>query len=337
MSIFLLTLGANQLSDSQLDQIRDRLPAHMTLVQENRKEEVAQYFPEVEAIAGWFKPAYLLELPKLKWAHFWGVGTDWLQRYPQMAEETFTLTNVAGHSTTQINEHIFGMLLSLGRNLRNAHVAQQAGVWARTHQPAEAEKFKDTPFAHSAGDLFELTDKMMLILGLGGIGQRTAMLAKAFGMNTIGVRRNPDRLVNHVDQMAGMDQLPDVLPQADVIVVTLPYTQETHHLFDAEAFSAMKSSAIFINIGRGKIVDEGAMISALQNKSIRAAALDVFEEEPLPADSPLWQLDNALITSHYAGSSPRYHERALAIFLDNLDRWRDGKPLNNLVDKAAGY
>ncbi len=337
MSIFLLKLGQNQLTEAQMGAIKERLPDHLQLVHTNDRETIEQVAPHVEAIAGWFKPSSLLNMPNLKWAHFWGVGTDWLQKHPEMVDMPFVLTNVAGHSRTQITEHIFGMLLTLARHLDNAVLAQHAAVWARTYSPPEAEKFKDTPFAHSSGDMFELSDKTMLILGLGGIGSRTAKLAKAFDMHTIGVRRTVSKPAKFVDRLVGIDQLDAVLPKADVVVVTLPYTQETHHLLNAKTLALMKPSSILINIGRGEIIDEPALIVALRNKTIRAAALDVFEQEPLPADSPLWQMKNVLITSHYAGSSPRYHERAGQIFIDNLERWRDGRPLNNLVDKKAGY
>lgn len=337
MTVLYLKLGAGQLTDSQLNLIQHKLPSHLTLVQGSSAADIEPHRRNIEVVAGWFKPATLLEMPNLKWAHFWGAGTDWLQCYPQMAEMPFELTNVAGHSTVQINEHIFGMLLSLARNLRNAQAAQQAGVWARTHQPAEAEKFKDSLFAHSTGDLFELADKTMLVLGVGGIGERTAKIAKAFDMHVIGTRRNPSKGSEFVDELVGNDQLDKVLPHADVVVCTLPYTPETDKLIDAERLALMKRSAIFINVGRGKVVDEAALLTALQNKTIAGAALDVFEQEPLPADSPLWRLNNLLITSHYAGASPRYHERATDVFLENLDRWREGKPLQNLVDKSAGY
>ena len=337
MSVLFLKLGANLLTETQLEQIRQRLPSHLALVQGNSAEELEPHLPHIEVVAGWFKPATLLEMPKLKWAHFWGTGTDWIQRYPQMAGMDFLLTNVAGHSTVQINEHIFGMLLSLTRNLRNAQAAQQAGVWARTHQPAEAAKFRNSPFSQSSGDLFELADKTMLILGVGGIGERTAKIAKAFGMSVIGTRRNPSKTTQFVDELVGNDRLDELLPRADVIVCALPYTRETEKLIDAKRLALMKRSAIFINVGRGKVVDESALTTALQNKAIAGAALDVFENEPLPADSPLWQLDNVLITAHYAGASPRYHERAIKIFLDNLDNWREGHPMHNIVDKSVGY
>ena len=127
------------------------------------------------------------------------------------------------------------------------------------------------------------------------------------------------------------------MPQADFVVITAPLTPATYHLIGEAELAVMKPTAIIVNIGRGPIIDETALLPALQNKTIAGAALDVFEQEPLPEDSPLWALDNLLITSHYAGGTPRYHERAFAIFLDNLGRYQRGESLKNVVDKQLGY
>ena len=137
--------------------------------------------------------------------------------------------------------------------------------------------------------------------------------------------------------MAGPDNLLQFLPSADFVVITAPFTRDTRQMFDAAAFRAMKSTAYLINIGRGGIVDEDALGQALGSGQIAGAGLDVFAEEPLPADSPLWHQPNVILTSHYSGLTPRYDERALAVFLDNLERYNRGLPLRNVVDKKVGY
>ena len=177
----------------------------------------------------------------------------------------------------------------------------------------------------------------MVLIGVGEIGGRTAKIADAFGMHVIGVRRNADRSADGVARMVTPAELHDVLPLADIVVSTVPLTAETYHQLNADSFKLMKNRAIIINVGRGKTIDEQAMVAALQNSEIFGAGLDVFEEEPLAADSPLWTLPNVLVTAHYAGDTSHYDERALAIFFDNLERYKRGEPLRNVVDKRAGY
>jgi len=152
-----------------------------------------------------------------------------------------------------------------------------------------------------------------------------------------GVRRNPDKPAAGIEKMFGVGQLLEALALADIVVISLPHTPETHHLFDARAFEAMKPDAYLVNIGRGKVVDEAALITALHSGSLAGAGLDVFETEPLPGDSPLWDMSNVIITSHYAGISPVYDQRAMAIVLDNLRRYKSGQPLAHVVDKQLGY
>lgn len=163
------------------------------------------------------------------------------------------------------------------------------------------------------------------------------MLAQAFEMRVIGMRRNPEKTSPYVDNMVGPDRLREVLVSADFVVNTLPQTAATTHLLGVDELAAMKPTSYLVNIGRGATIDEIALANALQNGTIAGAALDVFEQEPLPDSSPLWTMPNVLITSHYAGASPHYHERALDIFLDNLQRFKDGRPLRNVVDKQHGY
>jgi phosphoglycerate dehydrogenase-like enzyme len=156
-------------------------------------------------------------------------------------------------------------------------------------------------------------------------------------MRVIGVRRNPREPVPGVERIVGPDRLLEVLPLADFVVLTIPLTPETRHLIGEPQLRAMKPTAYLFNIGRGGTIDEVALIRGLREGWIAGAGLDVFAKEPLPADSPLWRMENVLITAHYAGATPHYNERAMAIFLDNLRRYRAGAPLRNVVDKSLGY
>jgi phosphoglycerate dehydrogenase-like enzyme len=177
----------------------------------------------------------------------------------------------------------------------------------------------------------------MLLVGVGAIGARTAELAAALGMHVIGIRRNPHLEAEGLNAIYGPEALLEHLPEADFLVLTVPLNHETQGMIGERELRRMKPSAYLVNIGRGATVDETALIQALQSGWIAGAGLDVFETEPLPADSPLWSMPNTIITAHYAGRTPHYLERALSIFLDNLERYTAGKPLSNLVDKALMY
>jgi phosphoglycerate dehydrogenase-like enzyme len=156
-------------------------------------------------------------------------------------------------------------------------------------------------------------------------------------MRVLGVRHNPDRDAPGVERMVGSDQLRDVLPEADVVVLTVPLSPATKGMIGEPELRAMKPSTYLINIGRGGTIQQDVLTRALQERWIAGAALDVSDPEPLPAESPLWALDNVLITAHYSGSTPHYNERALTILLENLRRYQAGEPLQNVVDKQVGY
>ncbi len=334
MSILLLTLNEDQLTAAQMSAVKRNVPGSMSLAQTHDLQSIKQIAGEIEIVAGWFDPAWLFEMPHLRWVQQWGAGADWLLRYPELSKADFVLTNAVGVHAVQISEHVFAFLLALGRKLPNAIAAQNERVWAAVKHPSEA---LDTPFAFSSGSLFELAGQTLLILGVGAIGERIARLAQTFEMSTIGMRSNPEKISPFVDKMVGSDRLHEVLAEADFVVNTLPHTGATSHFLGAKELAAMKSSAFLVNIGRGSTIDEIALIYALDNEMIAGAALDVVEQEPLPEDSPLWTMPNVLITSHYAGATPRYHERALEIFLDNLQRFQSERPLRNVVDKQRGY
>ncbi len=191
---------------------------------------------------------------------------------------------------------------------------------------------------HHSGLKLEIHNKTIGLIGAGAIGKETARIAKAFGMKVIGVRHS-GKPEEYFDEMFTSGQLNDVLPQCDYVVVTLPLTQETRQLFGAKQFTLMKDSAFFINIGRGEIVKERDLIDALQNGVIAGAGLDVFEKEPLSEDSPLWELDNVIVTPHTAGSTEYYTRRVIEdIFIPNLKEYiTRGIPGINLVDYKKGY
>jgi phosphoglycerate dehydrogenase-like enzyme len=320
MKTILIALNEDSLSEAQMVQIQTLLPDARLVVTEER-EQMEAVLADVEIAAGWVPRELVVKAPNLRWFQQWFAGTDWLYRHPQAIEKAFMLSNVSGVHAVPMTEHILGLLLAFGRKLHIAQRKQVLGEWWRP--PGET--------------LFELFNKTILLIGVGAIGQRTAQMAKALGMRVLGIRRDPTAEVAGVARMAGTDKLLELLPEADFVVIILPLTEETRGLIGQHELQVMKSSAYIINVGRGPIIDQTALISALQKREIAGAGLDVFEDEPLPKESPLWQMENVIITGHYAGATPQYNRRAMTIFLDNLQRYQKGEPLRNLIDKRRGY
>ena len=320
MATLLLGFEPGALTEAQVARVRESAPDLDVLVSKDRGE-IEERLGDIEVVAGSFPRDLLTEAPNLRWFQQWGAGADWLLRYPEARSRDFVLTNVSGIHAVPISEHVFALLLAFARALPTALRAQKEHDWLDED---------DVP-------VFELVDKTLLLIGVGEIGKRVAALASAFGMTVWGVRHDPSKDAPNVSKMAGTAQLRDLLPDADVVVLTVPLTEETRGMMGEGEFGVMKGSAYLINIGRGGVVDEGALIEALSQGQLAGAGLDVFEEEPLPETSPLWETKNVIITSHYSGSSPRYTERAFEIFIDNLDRYRTGESLHHVVDKERGY
>ncbi|MBN1219327.1 MAG: D-2-hydroxyacid dehydrogenase [Anaerolineae bacterium] len=319
--IVLLGFPADRLSETLLEQIRAMVPDKHVLVTDDRSE-IEAVLDDIEIAVDRFPHDLIPKARNLRWLQQWGAGADWLLRYPEVADLDFILTNASGIHAIPISEHIFAFLFAFARGFPLAIRAQVQREWVSYDQQKS---------------VFELAGKTMLLIGLGAIGSRTATVATALGMRVLAIRRNPSLGSPGVDKIFGLDQLLEVLPQADFVVVTLPLTHQTKGLIGEAALRAMKSSAYLINIGRGGTIREDVLLRALKEEWIAGAGLDVFETEPLPADSPLWALDNLIITGHYAGATPHYDERALAIFMDNLQRYQAGESLANVVDKKLGY
>ncbi|MBN1814180.1 MAG: D-2-hydroxyacid dehydrogenase [Anaerolineae bacterium] len=321
MRTILLSFEPDKLRDEWLVQIQEIAPDMRVLVTCNW-EEIEVALDEIEIAVLDFPHDLLPQARNLRWFQQWAAGADWLLRHPEVVDLDFVLTNASGVHPIPITEHIFALLLAFARMIDQSVRYQTLGEW----MPDERKK-----------NVFELADKTMVLIGVGAIGERTAQVATAFGMRALGVRRNPQVGVPGVEAMVGPDDLLEILPEADFVVVTAPLTAETRGMIGERELRAMKPTAYLVNIGRGGIVDEGALIRALEEGWIAGAGLDVFEEEPLPEGSPLWRMENVIVTAHYAGFNPHYDERAMAIFLDNLRRYRAGEPLRNVVDKKLGY
>jgi phosphoglycerate dehydrogenase-like enzyme len=320
MKIILLAFPPETLLPTYLEQIRVLFPDREVLVT-NDPARMEARLSEIEIAAGDFPRDLLLRAPNLRWYQQWGAGADWLLKTPEAVERDWTLVNASGVHAVPISEHIFAFLLAFARGLNDAFKMQQQHRWQKA----------------SRTELFELADKILLLVGVGAIGERTAAVATALGMRVWGVRRDPSLPVDGVEALYGPDRLLELLPQADFVVLTVPHTRETQGMIGEPELHAMKPSAYLINIGRGATVQTPALVRALQEGWIAGAGLDVVDPEPLPPDSPLWEMDNVILTGHYSGLTPRYFERAFAILLDNLQRYRAGQPLRNVVDKQLGY
>ncbi len=229
------------------------------------------------------------------------------------------LANAAGANANAVAEHAMALILALKRHLHTGRDNQAAKKWRGMISDISARED-------------ELGGKKLLIVGLGRIGARLAKLAKAFDLEVVATRRDADKGGVGVDAVYGYEKLNELLPTADIVALTCPLTRETTNLIDARALALMKPSANLINVARGRVVDEDALIRALQEKRIAAAGLDVTREEPLPASSPLWAMPNVLITPHTAGETQRYEDAVIDLLLENLARlWRGETTLVNQI------
>ncbi|MEQ8193664.1 MAG: D-2-hydroxyacid dehydrogenase [Rhodospirillales bacterium] len=250
---------------------------------------------------------------KLRWMQSAAIGIDNFVKFG--IPDGVTLTNAAGLKGGTVSEHTFALLMALSRATVHMERFRAAGEWQN-----DLVRTLITP----------LEGRTMVIVGYGSIGQQLGRKAKAFDMNVIAVSRSGTSDEN-ADKAVTVDKLLDVLPEADVVAVVLPSNPDSHHLIDAKAFAAMKKGAIFVNTGRGATMDEKALVAALQSGHLGGAGLDVFEVEPLSADSPLWTMDNVVLSPHIAGTSDRTYALFVDLVRGNIERFQKGEPLRHAI------
>jgi len=305
------------------DEIEPHLPENTIVVRVDGEGNIDGDATDAEVYFSYFylKPTTLHRVldsaPSLRWHHAPNAGVNHILT-PKYLERDLILTNGAGVHAIPISEFVITYLLAYSKQLPSLYKQHSERNWQR------------------GLPIQELTDKTLLIIGAGGIGQEIAVRAKAFGMRIFGSSRNARPLPNF-DKVVGANEWKQLLPESEFVVIATPLTPETKGLIDLETLRLFRPDAYLINIARGAIVDESALATALQEGWIAGAALDTVFTEPLLAESPLWTLPNVFITPHCSGNTPRVKERTLALFLDNLTRYRQGKPLRNVVDKTAGY
>ena len=273
---------------------------------------------DVLVISGLWRNQLLDRTRRLRFIQSIGAGTD---QFPcqELEQRGIRLASARGVNAGAVAEHAMALMLALSRRLPEARDNQRKRVWRGM-----------------IGDLArredELGGKTLLVVGLGDIGGRLAQLAKAFDMHVVGLRRHPAFGRGAADRVHAIDELSALLPDADFVALTCPLTAETENLIDAEALGRMKPTAQLVNVARGRVVDEAALIEALAAQRIAGAGLDVTAEEPLAPGSPLWAMEHVLITPHTAGETRRYEDNVIEILLDNLGRlWRGEEPLRNQI------
>src|SRR5688500_11968809 len=291
--------------------------------QKKEGEELDALLAEAEVLFTFRFPIdWLEQAPRLKWVQLASAGSDFIQREGLFDRRPdLLLTTATGVHEIPISEHIIASILHFSRGFNTAVRNQAIGKWER----------------YKAG---EIEGKMICFVGYGPIARRAATLCRSFGMRVTSVRASISEQqtgFEAVERFYPPADLNQVLAEADYVVVAAPRTPQSEKIIGAAQLDSMKETAVLVNISRGALVDETALIHALQEGKIKGAALDVFEQEPLPESSPLWALPNVLVTPHIAGSNPHYDERVTKLFLDNLCRYMTNQPMRNLVDKIRGY
>lgn len=275
---------------------------------------------EVEVLVS-FGPNITVETldlyPNLRWVQVMSAGIDQLP-LDTLAKRGIRLTNARGCHQLQMAEHVMWSMLTLARNGQSFIRQQEKRLW------------------NPEPEIEELFGKTVCIVGAGKIGEAIAEKCRSFGMIVWGISRQ-GKSGQAYDRMGRLIDLEEYLRKSDIVVVLLPLTPETTGFFNEEIFSWLKDGAYFINVARGPVVNEKALLDAIKGGKIKAAALDVFHEEPLPEDSPLWALDNVLITPHIAGRSPFYFVRTFDVFVENLRAYPDFSAMDNLIDFTKGY
>ncbi len=302
----------------------ERLRGETRIAAGDRPEAFEQTAPDADAILSWFAPCELVECvlamaPRVRWIHSASAGVESLL-IPAIVERAVTLTNARGAYSAALGEFVLAAMLFFAKDLRRMVRSQAAGQW----DPFEVEMLKGS---------------VLGIVGYGDIGRAVAARAHPFGMRIFALRRRPELCQGDplLERAFPNERLHEMLAASDYVAAALPLTAETHGLIGVPELSAMKPSAVLINVGRGPVIDEPALVRSLEEKRIRGAALDVFEHEPLPEGHPFYRLENVLLSPHCADHTTGWLERSMELFLENFERFREGEPLKNVVDKRLGY
>lgn len=314
-------LETREIVDDYIERIRPYLAGHQFVVCEDL-ECIKREIADSDAMIGWrITPEVFARARRLRWIQFGSAGIDHTV-FPDLLASDVILTTMSGIHTAVLAEHVIAQMLVLSRRLDLSMRLQSERRYDRAEIAATAD---------------ELRGKTVGIVGLGKIGLNIARLAKALGMRVVGTKRTFASDLPNVDKVYQPEQLPEMLMDSDYLVLVVPLTEGTRALIGWEQIAAMKHGARLINVARGAMVDHGALDEALRSGKLSGAALDVFPQEPLPSDSPIWDMPNVIITPHTAGSHPRYSQSAAAIFGANLSAFVSGGVMQNVYDRVRGY
>jgi len=304
--------------------IRKRWPEMRVLLLPNY-DGLPKELPDTDIFVGYsLRAEQLKDAKKLKWIHSTAAGVAQLM-YPELRDSGILVTNPSGIFSVPMAEHTMGLLLALARNFPDSVRQQDRAHWSQ-------QELWDKP-----QHLTEINGKVLLIVGYGSIGREVAKRARAFEMRVWGVTRSGEGDRTNAEKIFPAAKLHEALPEADYVLIAAPETPETRHLMGVAEVSKMKRGARLINVGRGSLLDEAALLRSLESGSLGGAALDVAKLEPLPAESPLWKAPNLLITPHTSGVSDRLWNRQTEVLIELLERWFEGRELLNRVDFARGY
>jgi phosphoglycerate dehydrogenase-like enzyme len=280
---------------------------------------------DAEIVVSWsIRADQISSAKKLRWIHSPAAAVHQLM-VPELIHSDIILTNAREVHGPVVAEHVIALIFALAKKIPGSVRLQQKHIWGQQILWDELPRIR------------EVADATLGLIGLGSIGRAVVRSAKGLGMRVIAVREHPEKGSEGADSVIGPDRLDQVFQQADYLVLAAPVTESTKAIANAERLALMKRDACLINVGRGALVDETALIAALREKKIGGAALDVFPKEPLAADSPLWDVPNLLITPHTAALTEKLWERHYRLFSDNLRRYVEGEPLLAAVDKRRGY
>jgi phosphoglycerate dehydrogenase-like enzyme len=303
------------LSDHVIERIRD---LGVEVLATRSEEEAVEAIRDADCFYGRITPVILENAGMLRWIQATSAGLD-NYFFPELRRSDVTLTNLRGIYSDVIADHVFAFVLMFARGMHIYHARKLDGVWQK------------------GVDVIHLGGKTLGVIGLGGIGLEVCKRGHAFGMRVIGVDPAPKDRPEYVEAIYDPEDLRVMLGQSDFVVVCVPHTGETEYMLDDDGQRSMKPGSILVNIGRGKVVDLSALSRHIESGHIGGAALDVYEEEPLPGDHPLWKQKQVLLTPHVAGVSPEIQGRREDAIVENARRFSVGEPLLNVVDKEKGY
>jgi phosphoglycerate dehydrogenase-like enzyme len=308
--------------ETHLEELRAEFP-EVEFVYEPSRENLATALADADIYMGWINREIYLQAKQLKWIQSPSSGANYYVAIPELVASDLLLTSAVGTHSACLGDSVFAMLLSFTRGIRQFVLRQQRHEWS-------LRELRNT--------LCELTGMTIGLIGFGSVGRATAKRAQAFDMRILAVDAYPGVKPDYVESLVGLEGLPKLLAESDVVLVSVPYTKDTDHMIGAEQIAQMKDGAYLIVISRGSIVDEDAMVAALNSGKLAGAASDVFAQEPLPEDSPLWDVPNLLITPHAMGGTQYEGEHVMQIFKENLGKFLKGEfPLRNQVNKELGW